>query len=81
MVGGDPFWSQPVSAVLAKLQSEAAGLSGVEAAQRLRLHGPNTLRKGGKSAGWALFLRQFRSPIILILFFATFLSLGLGDHV
>ena len=80
-MSGEPFWSQPVADVLAKLQCAVTGLTSAEAAQRFRAYGPNALGKKGKIAGWALFLRQFRSPITLILLFATFLSLGLGDHV
>ena len=75
------FWSISASDVLAQLQSSAVGLTGGEARARLTRHGANRLKPPTRSGVWSLLFNQFRSPIILILFFATALSLYLGDQV
>jgi Mg2+-importing ATPase len=75
------FWSTPAADVLAGLETSASGLKSAEAATRLARYGPNTLRAGKRTDTLTLLLRQFKSPIILILIAAAALSLGLGDRV
>ncbi len=70
----DPFWSQPLAEVLAALNTSAAGLSSAEAARRLAEHGPNALGPPARSGALQLLLRQFTSPVILILAGAAVLS-------
>ena len=65
--------------VLERLGSDAArGLSSDEAARRLQVHGPNALHEPPRRPWWALVARQFRSPLIYILFVAAALALALG---
>jgi Mg2+-importing ATPase len=74
------FWSLPEEALCGQLQVDPeSGLSEQEAAERLRLHGPNSLAERRRSDAAALLLRQFTSPIVLILSVAAALSFGLGD--
>jgi P-type Mg2+ transporter len=73
------FWAEPVSDVFAELQATPTGLTVAEAAVRLARFGPNTLTPPRRNDALALLLRQFESPIILILVFATVLSGVLGD--
>jgi Mg2+-importing ATPase len=56
------------------------GLSPEEAGRRLSQYGPNLLKPPTRSGPLWLLLGQFKSPIILILFFAAGLSFYLGDH-
>lgn len=77
--GLDAFWSLPTNRVLARLQATKDGLTGIEAQKRLQLYGPNTLKPKKRVDSLTLFLSQFRSPIIIILLFATGLSLVLHD--
>ncbi len=56
-----------------------SGLSADEAAARLARVGHNTLAERRRSDAPALLLRQFTSPIILILIAAALLSLALHD--
>ncbi len=56
------------------------GLSSAEAARRLAEAGPNELPSGVAIPAWKIFLRQFRSILIVILLVAIILSLALG-HV
>jgi Mg2+-importing ATPase len=74
-----PYWARPADELAEELGSTPAGLSMAEAEARLRTTGPNTLgRKGGHPAV-ATFVRQFRSPLVLILIFAAVVSAFVGE--
>jgi Mg2+-importing ATPase len=70
----EQYWSEPEEHLLSTLGSRPDGLGPEEAQDRLRQYGPNTLRIKRRDTALSLFLNQFRSPIILILLFATGLS-------
>ncbi|HTN62185.1 MAG TPA: HAD-IC family P-type ATPase, partial [Devosia sp.] len=57
----------------------SSGLSSREAAQRLRVSGPNTLRPPAETLPLKVLANQFRSPLVLILLAAAILSLALGE--
>ncbi|NPV59471.1 MAG: magnesium-translocating P-type ATPase [Actinobacteria bacterium] len=73
------FWSQRVEKVLEILGTRRDGLSAVEAQERLKIHGPNTLKAGKRTTALGLLLGQFKSPIIVILIFAAVLAAFTGD--
>ncbi len=73
------FWGLPPDVVLARLQATPGGLSGTEARKRLQLYGFNTLKPKDRKDSLALLIAQFKSPIIIILLFATGLSFVLRD--
>ena len=75
------FWNISVSEMLQKLESKKEGLTSDEAQNRLILYGSNLLKPKKRSDVLTLLLSQFKSPIILILFFATALSFFLHDKV
>jgi Mg2+-importing ATPase len=75
------YWSQPPESLLAALQSTADGLSTADAQQRLEQFGPNVLKAREKATALGLFLNQLKSPIVLILLFATGVSAVLQDWV
>ena len=75
------YWSQSLDSLLAALQSTPDGLSTANARQRLGEFGPNVLEAREKATALGLFLNQFKSPIILILLFATGVSAVLQDWV
>lgn len=77
----DDFWSLPAAEVLVLLPSSADGLSSAEAADRLKSYGPNTLRPAERGGAFLLLLRQFKSPIVLLLLGAAVLSAFLKDPV
>jgi P-type Ca2+ transporter type 2C len=64
--------------VLAAAKSSQKGLSHDEAGLRLKQYGKNTLQER-KTSKFVLFLRQFNSLLVYILFVASALSLWLGD--
>lgn len=80
-VGERAFWSVAEDALFATLDARPHGLSSDEAAERLDRFGPNTLRPTAR-AGWlGILLRQFTSPIVLILLAAALLAFLLHDAI
>jgi P-type Mg2+ transporter len=75
------FWSISAADVLQHLQASKEGLSSEEAGRRLERYGANLIKPLKRSDFLTLFIDQFKSPIILILFFATGLSYFLHDPV
>lgn len=74
-----PYWSQEAEAALRSLGTSRSGLSSDEAAARLRRDGPNTFGKREQTSAAKLLLRQFESPLVLILVFASVVALVLRD--
>ncbi len=75
------YWKQSKDELLKQLQSQATGLPASEIEARLRQYGANTLKARRRNSPLMLFLDQFKSPIVLILIFATLVSAFLGDWV
>jgi Mg2+-importing ATPase len=73
------FWTLSIDTVLTRLQTTLDGLTRTEAQKRLRVYGYNTLKQKKRNDSFALFLAQFKSPIIIILLFATGISFVLHD--
>jgi Mg2+-importing ATPase len=65
--------------LLKELQASSQGLSEADAGQRLEKYGPNVLSSKRELTPLGLFLNQFKSPIVLILIFATLMSAFLQD--
>ena len=76
-----PYWSQDASALAAALASGPGGLSSDRAAAQLRLVGPNSVEDAPRLSALRLLLRQFESPLVLILAFAAAISLVLQQWV
>jgi Mg2+-importing ATPase len=77
----DPYWSHDASELLAALATSPRGLSSAEAANRLKLNGPNVIAEQREVAAVRLLLRQFASPLVLILVFGAAVSLFVRDWV
>jgi Mg2+-importing ATPase len=73
------FWSISTSDMLQKLQTTTDGLRSSEVGERLNRYGANILKPKKRTYTLILLLSQFRSPITLILIFASGLSFFLGD--
>ncbi len=76
-----PYWSQDAAALSAALGSGPGGLSSETASEKLRLVGPNRVEEASRLSALRLFLRQFESPLVLILIFAAAISLMLQQWV
>ena len=77
----DEFWSKSVEEVLQELGTSADGLTSPDAQERLLKYGKNSIKSKKEIGTVSLFLSQFKSPIILILLFATVLSVYVGEVV
>jgi len=62
-------------------ESTMKGLSTQEAATRLAESGPNVLPERRRPGPLLIFIRQFKSPFIYVLFAAALVSLGLGQTI
>lgn len=75
-----PWWAQELADSLRELNaSPDQGLTASQAAQRLQHYGPNTLHGKQAATVLTLLLRQFNSPIVLILVAAALLSFLMRD--
>jgi Mg2+-importing ATPase len=76
-----PFWSISADEVIGKVNSSKNGLSQESAQAILERAGPNRIQSKKRATPLGLFLNQFKSPIVLILVFATIFSAFLKDWV
>ena len=76
-----PYWSQDAAALSAALGSGPGGLSSEGAATKLQVVGPNSVEDASRMSALRLLLRQFESPLVLILIFAAVISLALQQWV
>lgn len=73
------FWSKDFDEVAQILHSSTNGLSELQAQEILKQVGPNSIQAKKRVTPWNLFIKQIKSPIILILIFATVVSAFLQD--
>lgn len=71
-----PFWSTAAEQLLAQLRSSAEGLTTAEALARKQ---PTLRESGHRWRSLKLLLRQFESPLVLILVAGALLSLILRE--
>ncbi len=75
------FWSVDTQEIIRQLDSnEVSGLSTKKVQDQLNQYGKNTLEDKKNKGPWRVFFNQFKSPISLILIFATILSVFLKDY-
>lgn len=71
----EAYWSKDAAELLAALQTTPQGLSQREAEQRLERLGENRVAAREEASAWRLLLRQYESPLVLILIFGALISL------
>jgi Mg2+-importing ATPase len=76
-----PYWSMQPDEIMGKLNSSSNGLSQNHAQEVLQRKGLNRIHSKEQTTPLGLFLNQFKSPIVLILIFATLVSAILKDWV
>ena len=74
-----PFWSISYIELLGNFKSSLTGLTSDDAKKRIIQYGANRLKPQKRADAFTLLISQFKSPIILILLFATGLSVFLHD--
>jgi P-type Mg2+ transporter len=78
--GGTAFWSVHADELLSSLNAPVEGLTTREAARRLVQYGANRLGTATNAHVIRLLLRQFGSPIVLLLIAAATLSVLVHDR-
>jgi Ca2+-transporting ATPase len=74
------FCNVEVAEALKALKTSEEGLSTAEVARRQKLFGPNDLPPAKKRTAFFVFLKQFKSLLIAVLFLAAGLSWITGHH-
>jgi Mg2+-importing ATPase len=74
-----PYWARSEAELLADYASTRNGLTDEEAARRLSDFGLNKVVAHRQSSTATLLLRQYQSPLVLILIFGACISLALGQ--
>lgn len=75
-------WAKNIGSLLEQLESnQDAGLSDKQTKDRLATYGPNTFGAGANHSTLLTFLRQFASPLIIILLLAASVTLYFEDIV
>jgi Mg2+-importing ATPase len=77
----DPYWSRDPAELTAAIGSSSHGLPAAVAADRLRRLGSNSVEDQARVTALRLLLRQFESPLVLILVFGAAISMVLRDWV
>lgn len=67
--------------VLDILKTSENGLTEKEAKDRLTIYGPNAIKEERRKSAGALFAKQFKEPLIIILLAATTISAIIGELV
>ncbi len=75
------YWSLAPEQLLSALHASRKGLKPVDAQQRLKEYGLNTIRAQQQVTALRLLLSQFKSPLVLILIFAAIVSGIVGEWV
>ncbi len=58
-----------------------AGLNNTQVLEQRERYGTNVIKEGRPSSLLALFLRQFKSPLVYILLFVIAITIGIGEYV
>lgn len=75
-------WSLDASVVVDNFKSNIdSGLGDEEVRQALAQFGENNLKSEKKISKWTLLLKQFKSPMVYTLIFATVVSAALGEFI
>ncbi|MDO8664290.1 MAG: HAD-IC family P-type ATPase [Candidatus Liptonbacteria bacterium] len=80
--GAKAGWhTRVIPEILDALRSHERGLTKEEATERFREYGPNKLPEGKVDGLFVIFLRQFQSPLIYVLFAAAGIVFAMGQIV
>jgi P-type Mg2+ transporter len=71
------YWATEKSILLDQLRSRPSGLTSQDAEAKLNIEGPNVLNAEKSIGPLRLLLRQYESPLLLVLVFGAVLSLAL----
>lgn len=76
-----PFWNISVDETTSILDTDVSvGLSREEAEHRLKVYGRNSIKSSKESSQTEIFLRQFTSPLIMILIVAMAVTVAISHY-
>ncbi len=75
------YWSVAPEQLLTSLKTTENGLQQADAEQRLKQYGQNTISTQKQATALRLLLKQFKSPLVLILIVAAIISAVVGEWV
>jgi Mg2+-importing ATPase len=75
------YWSLTPEQLFSNLHASKNGLQTADAEQRLKQYGPNTIGAQQQATALRLLLRQFKSPLVIILIIAAIISGIVGEWV
>src|SRR3989344_2216090 len=75
------FYQKEIKEVLSELNSSENGLTEIEAKKRLEKYGRNIIERKRKISKLKIFLRQFISPLIIILIISTIIVFALKEFL
>jgi P-type Mg2+ transporter len=73
------YWTLTAEQLIAALQTTNNGIQQADAESRIKQYGPNALKAQRQTSAVGLLLRQFKSPLVLILIFAAIVSAFVGE--
>jgi P-type Mg2+ transporter len=76
-----PFWRYTTQEAFSLTDSNENGLTQTQAVERKNTFGANSLKEKINTTGLLLFLRQFKTPVTLLLIGAAILSMLVGDSI
>ena len=68
------YWAEEIDGLIARLESSSEGLTSNNAMLRLRSYGANNVGDDRGVEPLKLFVRQFESPLVMVLIFGAALS-------
>ena len=77
----DLSYTKNCDAVLEEYHTTRNGIDPKEIAVRQQQYGKNILPKGKKNTIWTVFFRQFKDPIVIVLFLTAIFSFIVGEVV
>lgn len=77
----EPWHALSPADAIARLDSDASGLSDEEAARRLARFGANRLERTQSASAWHILRNQLTSIVVLLLAAASVVTLAMGDYI
>ncbi|MDP2965380.1 MAG: magnesium-translocating P-type ATPase [Pelolinea sp.] len=73
------YWSLQPEQLISALHTTSNGIQQTEAVSRIKQYGLNALKAQRRTSAFGLLLSQFKSPLVLILIFASIISAFVGE--
>lgn len=77
----DAYWALPAEQLIVALHTTNTGIQQADAESRIKQYGPNVLKLQRQTTAFVLLLSQFKSPLVLILIFASIISAFVGEWI